>query len=311
MNKILAKDKVIYAFEPTLEPVITVDQCEVLTIETMDCFADQITPENSDMDGFDWTRVNPATGPVYIRGVKPGDIVRIDILQIQIAGRALMATIPGAGALSKHIVDAERTFLDIVNNHAVLKTGRGELSIPVNPMVGVIGVAPANASIPTGTPDAHGGNMDCRLVTEGSSVYFTAGVEGGLFACGDLHAVMGDGEVLICGAEVAGEVTVRAKVVDSPGLPTPLVENGGLFAVLASAETVDAACELANDMMMEFLTGTVGLEVNDAGRLMTLVGNLRICQVVDPLMTVRFEIPRWVLSDLGFDHIGGQDYICS
>jgi amidase len=89
-----------------------------------------------------------------------------------------------------------------------------------------------------------------------------------------------------------------------------MLENGGLYAVLASAETVDEACELANDMMMQFLTKVVELPVNDAARLMSLVGNLRICQIVDPLMTVRFEFPRWALDDLGYTKIGRTDTAC-
>lgn len=310
MNKFLAKDKAIYSFDPAAEPVISIDQCEVLTIETMDCFGEQIKSVDDPMDSLDWSRINPATGPVYIKGVKAGDIVRVDILKIDIADSSLMACIPGAGALGEHIVNAERTFLKKDGNNVILETENGSLSIPAKPMIGVIGMAPAGEPVPTGTPEAHGGNMDCRLVAEGSSLYFKAEVDGGLFACGDLHAVMGDGEVLICGAETSGEVTMRARVVDAPNLPTPMLENAGLYAVLASADTVDNACKLANDMMMSFLTDTAGLAVNDAARLMSLVGNLRICQIVDPLMTVRFEFPKWALSDLGFDQIGSSEPCC-
>ena len=304
MHKVLTKDKAVYAFDAATEPVISIDQREVLTIETMDCFAEQIKCKTDTMDSFDWSRVNPATGPVYINGVKAGDIVRIDILKIEIADSSLMVCIPGAGALGKHITESERSFLKKEGNTVILETERGDVPIPINPMIGVIGMAPAGEPVPTGTPEAHGGNMDCRLVTAGSSLYFKAEVDGGLFACGDLHAVMGDGEVLICGAETSGEVTLQAEVVDAPNLPIPLLENAELYAVLASAETVDAACELANDMMMSFLTSTVGLNTNDAARLMSLVGNLAICQIVDPLMTVRFEFPKWVLDDLGFAGIG-------
>ena len=73
-------------------------------------------------------------------------------------------------------------------------------------MLGVIGVAPAEGEIPNSTPGGHGGNMDCTLITRGASLYLTVGVEGALFGCGDMHAVMGDGEVVICGAETPGEV---------------------------------------------------------------------------------------------------------
>ena len=306
----ISNDQVVYAMDAGNAPVLTVNSGSRIEFETVDALSGQITSEADQFDALDWNRVNPATGPVYIKGVKAGDIVRVDILKIDIADSSLMACIPGAGALGEHIVNAERTFLKKDGNNVILETENGSLSIPAKPMIGVIGMAPAGEPVPTGTPEAHGGNMDCRLVAEGSSLYFKAEVDGGLFACGDLHAVMGDGEVLICGAETSGEVTMRARVVDAPNLPTPMLENAGLYAVLASADTVDNACKLANDMMMSFLTDTAGLAVNDAARLMSLVGNLRICQIVDPLMTVRFEFPKWALSDLGFDQIGSSEPCC-
>jgi len=142
--------------------------------------------------------------------------------------------------------------------------------------------------------------MDCTLVTNGASLYLTVGVEGALFGTGDMHAVMGDGEVVICGAETPGEVRLTAQVVDVPGLPTPFIENEELVSVIASAETVDEAYKMAVDQMHGFLTTVAGMTVNDAAMLMSLVGSLKFCQVVDPLLTVRFEFPKSVLADYGF-----------
>jgi amidase len=114
---------------------------------------------------------------------------------------------------------------------------------------------------------------------------------------------MGDGEVLVCGAETPGLVTLTADVVDEPQLPVPFLENDELYAVIASAGSLDDATALANKLMVGFLTEVVKLSVNDAGRLMSLVGNLKFCQVVDPQVTVRFEFPKWALKELGFEGI--------
>jgi amidase len=111
---------------------------------------------------------------------------------------------------------------------------------------------------------------------------------------------MGDGEVVVCGAETPGEVTLTPQVVAIPGLPTPFLENDEIVAVIASAETTDAAYKMALDMMHEFLTKVAGIPVNDAAMLMSLVGNLKFCQVVDPLLTVRFEFPKSVLANYGY-----------
>jgi amidase len=113
---------------------------------------------------------------------------------------------------------------------------------------------------------------------------------------GDLHAVMGDGEVIICGLEVAGEVTVRVTVIKDKLLPLPMLKEGNHLITIASAETLDQAAKDATIQMHRFLINELGLEFNEAGMLLSLIGNLRICQVVDPLMTARMELPLSVLE---------------
>ena len=85
------------------------------------------------------------------------------------------------------------------------------------------------------------------------------------------------------------------------GLPTPFLENDDLVAVISSAETVDEAYKMAINRMLGFLVDVAGIPTNDAALLMSLVGNLKFCQVVDPLMTVRFEFPKSVLREYGFE----------
>jgi hypothetical protein len=111
-----------------------------------------------------------------------------------------------------------------------------------------------------------------------------------------MHAVMGDGEIVICGAETPGEVRLTPQVVDVPDLPTPFIENDEIVAVICSAETTDEAFKMAVHRMHDFLTKVAGLTVNDAALLMSLTGDLKFCQVVDPLLTVRFEFPKRVLA---------------
>lgn len=96
---------------------------------------------------------------------------------------------------------------------------------------------------------------------------------------------------------------MSAKVVDLAGLPTPFIENDDIVAAIASAETADEAQKLAGYQMHNFLTKFAGMTANDAAMLMSLVGNLRFCQVVDPLITVRFEFPKSVLRDMGYEGI--------
>jgi amidase len=298
MTKIVSRSQVFFSFHADLEPVMHIQQGEEVVMETHDCFEGQIKNSNDLIDVLDWEHVNPATGPVYIEGAKPGDVLRVDLLKMEIGDQSIMVTVPGEGALGDVISDMETVLLKLDGKEVVFKD---KIRIPKKPMIGVIGVAPASGAVPNGTPGAHGGNMDCTLVTEGASLYFTVGVDGALFGAGDFHAAMGDGEVVICGAETPGEFRFRAQVVESlKGLPTPFLRNGDVVAVIVSAPTLDEAASGATHAMARFLTEFVGLSVNDAGMLMSLVGELKFCQVVDPEKTVRFEFPLYVLDQYGF-----------
>jgi amidase len=274
-----------------------VEQGEEVILQTHDCFEGQIQTTADLCDALDWNHVNPATGPVYIKGAKPGDVLRVDLLEINLGDQSSMVTIPGEGALGDVITEMETAILKLEGGQIIFKD---KIRVPQKPMIGVIGVAPATGKVPNGTPGAHGGNMDCTLVAEGNSVYFTVGVDGALFGAGDMHAAMGDGEIVVCGAETPGELRFKAEVVDLPGLPTPFIETKDMVSTIYSAKTIDEASQGAIHNMADFLTGFVRLPLNDAGMLMSLVGQLKFCQVVDPLKTVRFEFPKTVLEDYGF-----------
>ncbi|HSM23522.1 MAG TPA: acetamidase/formamidase family protein [Anaerolineaceae bacterium] len=298
MTKKVTREHVFFAFHPELEAVLHVQQGEEVVLETHDCFEGQLKTYDDLLDSLDWEHVNPATGPVYIEGAKPGDVLRVDLLEQKIGEQSIMVTLPGEGALGDKITEMETVVLKLDGDQVIFKD---KVRVPKKPMIGVIGVAPASGSVPNGTPGAHGGNMDCTLVTEGASLYFTVGVDGALFGAGDFHAAMGDGEVVICGAETPGELRFKAQVVDSlKGLPTPFLCNDELVATIVSAPTIDEAASGATHSMSDFLTKFVGLSVNDAGMLMSLAGELKFCQIVDPEKTVRFEFPVAVLEQVGF-----------
>jgi amidase len=293
MAQHIGRGQVFYAFSPQLVPSGRVKQSEEFVLETFDCFQDQLKSEADLVDGLDWGHINPATGPVFIEGVKAGDVVCFEILDVKVKGPSVMVTIPGEGVLGDLIQKMETAMLPIRDGKVTFKE---RLEIRIKPMIGVIGVAPAAGEIPTGTPGPHGGNMDCTLIGKGARLYLTSAVDGALFGCGDLHAVMGDGEIVVCGAEAAGEVRLRANVRSLPGLPTPFLETEDLVVTIASAETLDEACSLATHHMATFLTVMAGLPLNDAGMLMSLVGSLKVCQVVDPKKTARFEFPKSALA---------------
>jgi len=293
----VTRDRAFFGFSKDVDAVLRVKQGEELLLSTHDCFSGQLKTTADTLATLDWSITNPATGPIYVEGTEPGDLLRIDLHEVKAHGPSVMVAVPEVGALGHLIKQEETVILENTEDSVVFKD---KVVVKQKPMLGVIGVAPAEGTIPNSTPGGHGGNMDCTLITSGASLYLTVGVEGALFGCGDMHAVMGDGEVVICGAETPGEVRLSLQTVDIPGLPTPFVENDEVVAVIASAETADQAYKDALDLMHGFLTNVAGFSINDAALLMSLVGNLKFCQVVDPLLTVRFEFPKSVLADYGF-----------
>lgn len=293
----LSRDKAFFAFSPDVVPVMKLKQGEEIVIETHDCFSGQLKTSADTLETLDWSITNPASGPIYIEGTMPGDVLRVDLLEVKATGPSVMVTVPGVGGMGEMITEMETTVLTHTEDTVIFKD---LVEVKQKPMLGVIGVAPAEGEIPNSTPGGHGGNMDCTLVTTGASLYLTVGVEGALFGCGDMHAAMGDGEVVICGAETPGVVRLTATVVPIPGLPTPFIENDEVVAVISSAATVDEAYKDALARMLGFLTDIAGMPLNDGAMLMSLVGNLKFCQVVDPLVTVRFEFPKSVLAKYGY-----------
>ena len=125
-------------------------------------------------------------------------------------------------------------------------------------------------------------------------------VEGALFGCGDMHAAMGDGEISVSGAEVAGYATVTLTALPDLHLVDPLIENGTHLGIIASAESLDAAADRAVHEMVDLLHDRTGVDEAELVMLLSLVADVQVCQMVDPQKTVRFMVPKYVLESLGF-----------
>ena len=217
--------------------------------------------------------------------------------------QAVMVTAPQLGVIGDELSAPKVTIVPIEQGHAIMP---GNVRVPLNPMVGVIGVAPAGKAISCGTPDSHGGNMDCKMITAGSTLWLPVNVPGALFALGDLHAAMGDGEVSVCGLEVPGEVLVELTVVKNRQLPLPMLENNETIFTLASAVTLDDAAALAARNMAHFIADNTSLMLAEAINILSIAGDLQICQVVDPLKTCRYALPKSVAAQLSLSIEGKQ-----
>lgn len=271
---------------------------DIVVFETMDCFDGTVTREDQHLTAVGQEHINPATGPLYIEGAKAGDILKIEILDIQVANSGLISDAPGHGYLADFVPNEATRIIPIEKNVAILSK---KVKVPIRPMIGVIGTAPpAGEEIATNTPGRHGSNLDCKKITKGTTLYLPVYIDGALLAMGDVHAIMGDGEIIVCGLEVCGEVTVRVTVLPTTNIPLPFLVTKKQAIVLCSAPSLDEAAKEATLSMQKFLMDQVGMDFHEAGMLLSMVGNLRICQVVNPLVTVRFEFPRRILKKYGY-----------
>lgn len=296
--KELNDEHVLFAFDKELKPVMTVASGETVRIRTKDCFGNQVrTPEDA-LDEIDWDAINPATGPIYVEGAVPGGAMKVTIDNIELDNQTASCTGKNEGVCGD-LFEKWSTRLCPIENDKLVWNDR--LSIPLNPMIGVIGVAPAGDPVNCGTPDSHGGNMDNTAITTGATLYFPVAAEGALFGCGDMHAAMGDGEISVSGAEVAGWATVTLTALPNLHLINPLIENSTHFGVIASAETLDAAANNAVHDMVALLHDRTGTPEDELVLLLSLVANVQVCQMVDPEKTVRFMVPKYVLEALNFE----------
>src|SRR6056297_451494 len=207
--KYLKKENNIYSFSANNEASIIVEEGEEFILEAYDCFANQLKDSDDKLSTINWDNINPATGPVYINGANAGDILRIEIKNINISDHSVMVVAPGEGLMGERFKEHQTKIYKIEENKLIFSE---EIKIPVSPMIGVIGTAPASKSISTGKQGEHGGNMDCNIICKNTVLYLPVNVKGALLALGDLHAVMGDGEVEFCGAEIGGEVSLKIDI---------------------------------------------------------------------------------------------------
>lgn len=289
--------KTLFSFDKDLEPVLKVPSGETVRIRTKDCFGNQLQGPEDQLSEIDWEAINPATGPIYVEGAVAGGTLKVHIDNIELDAQTSSCTGKDEGVCGDRFSDWATHFCKVEDGKVVWDE---RLSIPLAPMIGVIGVAPEGEPVNCGTPGRHGGNMDNTAIAAGATLYFPVAVDGALFGCGDMHAVMGDGEVSVSGAEVAGYATVTLTALPELSVPNPLIENETHFGIIVSAESLDKAAELAVQQMVDLLASRTNESEADLVMLLSLVADVRVCQMVDPEKTVRFMVPKYVLDAIGF-----------
>lgn len=283
-------DKSVYHFSKDNEPFGHANPGDLLLFKTMDCFSNTINTAEDLVLHLDYSVANPAAGPVYIDGAEPGDVLVVDILDINVADYGVICTVPECGPLCDDMED--RTKVVWIKDGVADFNG---VKFQINPMIGVIGTAPDGEPVGDGFPGNHGGNMDSKVITKGARVYFPVRVPGALLQMGDIHATMGDGELCGTGIEIKGEILVKTSIIKKFELNWPVTETATHWYVNACAHEYPDALKFASKELQRLICNAYGWDKTDAYLYMSVQSNVEINQACKPCaveLIVRFGTPK-------------------
>jgi acetamidase/formamidase len=299
-------------------PVARIRPPAILEVFTEDAFAGRVRSERDLVtEVCEFPYVNPQTGPFYIEGAEPGDTVAVHFISIEPARDwGASTTIPLFGALTgTHLTallnDPLPELVWIYQLDAAARTCRftarhGEFTVdlPMDPMHGTVGVAPASLEVRSAlVPDAFGGNMDTPEMRAGATCYLGVNVEGALLSLGDGHARQGEGETCGVAVECAMNTVLAVDLIKGAACPWPRLESDDYLMSAGSARPLEDAFRIAQLDMVQWLAAEYGLHQLDAYQLITQVVEAPLANVCDPNYTSLAKIPKRYLP--ASDAMGG------
>jgi acetamidase/formamidase len=287
-------------WDNAIPPVVEVDPGATVELAVTDASGGQLGRDSTveNVAALDFTRVNPVTGPVFVNGAAPGDVLEVEILSLRPRDWGWTAIIPGFGLLADEFPEP---WLQI----SAVDAGSGRVAflddivLPFEPFPGTIGVAPAEPGEHSIVPPSRwGGNMDIKHLRVGTRLLLPVGVEGALFSVGDTHAAMGDGEVCGTAVEAPMDIAVRLDVrrdlaISAPQYVVPpgelaRTETGGYHVCTGVAPDLMEATRHATRAAIEHIVARRGGTAQEAYALVSVACDLRIHEVVD--------VPNWVVG---------------
>jgi acetamidase/formamidase len=279
-----------------LPPALEIASGDLLVMDCQDSSGSQMTPQSTvaDFVAMDRSKIHTITGPVFVQGAEPGDVLQIEIRRIEHRGWGWTSIIQGLGSLPDRFPNPH---LFIWNLDGDFTDSLAPARVPLAPFLGIVGVAPREpGEHRTRPPGPFGGNLDVRDLQPGTNLYLPVFHRGALFSAGDGHAAQGDGEVCINGIEGPMQAEFRLTVRKDMRLDEPFAElpprsaklpDCGAWAFIASApQTMDAARNVIHHAI-DFLVARYGLTPELAYTLCSVALDLRLSQIVNqPMVTV-------------------------
>lgn len=273
----LSRDNYFTTWLPAMKPAWRVRIGEVVLVDMSHGMPGLVTRDGIFREAGPDSVINPQTGPIFVEGIAPGDGVAIDILGIKVGEWGY----------------CNGRVFELRDGYVIFSSS---LRLPVQPMIGGIGIAPATGSTDTRAPGDTGGNMDCREVRTGSTVVFKARVDGALIGMGDAHALQGDGEITGQGIETDAEALVRFRKLPEPLSERPVIIRDESLSTIGAHTNLEDAAWQATDDMVNLLRQRTGRSEKEARLLVGLMGQLKINQIVDPTKGARMEVPSWIFG---------------
>lgn len=299
------------------KPIRNVRPGSVMRLWSEDAFNFALTSvDDLPSQKIDIRYVNPQTGPFYVEGAEPGDTLALHIVDLEPARDfGASSTIPFFGGLSAtdrtamlHDSLPEATWIyhvDRAKNQVGFQSrfGNQEFALPIETMLGTVGVAPPAGEVRTSlVPERFGGNMDTPEMKVGTTVYLGVNVEGAMFSIGDGHYRQGEGES--CGTAVEGAMNsvILVELIKGGAPLWPRLENDDYWMVVGSSRPMEDAWRIAQTEMIHWLGDILGLHYMDAYQLVTQVSLSPIANCVDTNYSVVTKIPKAILpKSLAFD----------
>jgi len=284
----ISKDQVVRTFDAAHHPATRVRPGEVFVMETNDRFR-----EWRDAKAWPMDQLTVMTGPVFVEGARPGQALAVDILDIRpTQGFGYVIAIPGYG-MFKDTVEFRKKIVPIEGNQIRYSD---TIVLPYAPMVGKLGVAPANGPLPSNASGPFGGTLTNTQIGPGATVYLPVFVEGGLLTIEDVHARMGDGEAAGSAVEIAAEVTLRCRVVNELKLNRPLIVTKDEVLTTGEGETVEAAARVALDGLASLLMERTDIDLTEAAMLLSIAADVRVSYIGGTPYQVRAAIARKIMG---------------
>jgi len=232
------------------------------------------------------------TGPIFVEGAEPGDVLEVRILAIRLAiPYAYNGFGPGSGFLPEDFPYPKMKIIPLDDKRMVARFAPG-VEIPLHPFFGSMGVAPPSGRISSNPPWIHAGNLDNKDLVVGTTLYIPVHAAGALFEVGDGHAGQGDGEVDITALETSLFGTFQFIVRKDMHLLWPRAETPTHFMTMGLHENLVEATKLAVHEMIDFLTTSKHLSRDDAYMLSSVAADLHITELVDGNKGVHMMIPK-------------------